>query len=330
MNFFVGNIESITDPLKNGRVKCRVLGDHTSDRVILPTDDLPWATPLNDIHSHSSMGKGQTPLGLRVGSWVVGFYLDAKKQRPMILGSIAGNPGENDVNRLAVNDPDLEHPSLTQRKAARTQSVAQPDRQLRRVKVFGQTVGEVPSENNDPWSEPDAGYNAEYPENHVYESTSGHIMEFDDTIDKERIHLRHEVGTGYEIHPDGTKVDIVKKDQYSVVEGSHYCNIKDNETVTINGSLKVLVNTDKGSNDYTIQVDEGGNCNIQTDSGQINLVTGGHSNDINIVSSGNINMSAMQSLNVRVLGDLNEDVEGKQTTQVTGNIDIDGSRIDLN
>ena len=41
-------------------------------------------------------------------------------------------------------------------------------------------------------------------------------------------------------------------------------------------------------------------------------------------------MSAMQSLNVRVLGDLNEDVEGKQTTQVTGNIDIDGSRIDLN
>ena len=330
MNFFVGNIESITDPLKNGRVKCRGLGDPTSDRVILPTDDLPWATPLNDIHSHSSMGKGQTPLGLRVGSWVVGFYLDAKKQRPMILGSIAGNPGENDGNRLAVNDPDLEHPSLTQRKAARTQSVAQPDRQLLSVKVFGQTVGEVASENNDPWSEPETPYAAEYPENHVYESTSGHIMEFDDTIDKERIHLRHEVGTGYEIHPDGTKVDIVKKDQYSVVEGSHYCNIKDNETVTINGSLKVLVNTDKGSNDYTIQVDEGGNCNIQTDSGQINLVTGGHSNDINIVSSGNINMSAMQSLNVRVLGDLNEDVEGKQTTQVTGNIDIDGSRIDLN
>ena len=330
MNFFVGNIESITDPLKNGRVKCRVLGDHTSDRVILPTDDLPWAPPLNDIHSHSSAGKGQTPLGLRVGSWVVGFYLDAKKQRPMILGSIAGNPGENDVNRLAVNDPDLEHPSLTQRKAARTQSVAQPDRQLRRVKVFGQSVGDVAAENNDPGSEPETPYAAEYPENHVYESTSGHIMEFDDTIDKERIHLRHEVGTGYEIHPDGTKVDIVKKDQYSVVEGSHYCNIKDNETVTINGSLKVLVNTDKGSNDYTIQVDEGGNCNIQTDSGQINLVTGGHSNDINIVSSGNINMSAMQSLNVRVLGDLNEDVEGKQTTQVTGNIDIDGSRIDLN
>ena len=74
--------------------------------------------------------------------------------------------------------------------------MAGPDRQLRRVKVFGQTVGEVASENNDPWSEPETPYAAEYPENHVYESTSGHIMEFDDTIDKERIHLRHEIGTG--------------------------------------------------------------------------------------------------------------------------------------
>ena len=90
------------------------------------------------------------------------------------------------------------------------------------------------------------------------------------------------------------------------------------------------MNTDKGSNDYTIQIDDGGNCNIQVDNGQINLVTGGSGNDINIVSSGDINMSAQQDLNVKVLGDLSEDVEGKQTTQVTGNIDIDGSRIDLN
>ena len=173
----------------------------------------------------------------------------------------------------------------------------------------------------------------------MYESTSGHIMEFDDTVDetdpdkpipKERIHLRHRIGTSTEMLPDGDKIDITKKDAYSIIEGSHYCNIKDNETITINGSLKVLVNTDKGSNDYTIQIDDGGNCNIQVDNGQINLVTGGSGNDINIVSSGDINMSAQQDLNVKVLGDLSEDVEGKQTTQVTGNIDIDGSRIDLN
>ena len=339
MNFFIGNVESISDPLKNGRVKVRILGDHTSDKEILPTDDLPWATPLNDIHSHSSAGIGQTPLGLRVGSWVVGFYLDAKKQRPLILGSLAGNPGENDVNRLAVNDPDLEHNSLTTRKAARTLEVAGPDRAEKKLRVFGQEVGNIASENNDPWSEPSIPYNAIYPDNHVYESTNGHLLEFDDSVDKtdpekpishERIHLRHKGGTGIEMHPNGDKVDIVKKDAYSIIEGSHFCNIKNNESITINGSLKVLINTDKGSNDYTLQIDDGGNCNIQVDNGQINLVTGGSGNDINLISSGDINMEANQNLNVKILGDVNEDVEGNQTTQVTGNIDIDANRIDLN
>ena len=325
LQFFIGDVEKITDPLYIGRLKVRIFGDHTLDKEILPTDDLPWATVLNDVHSHSTTGKGQTPLGLRVGSKVVGFYLDAAKQRPVILGSI---PGKDDVNTLATAQSD--HASLTARKEARTTNIATPVTDAKTIEVFGQTVGSVGASISEPFSEPEIPYAAIYPENHVLETTSGHLVELDDTDTKERIHLRHAVGTGLEIHPDGTRVDITKKDAYNIIDGHHYCHIKDNETVTINGSLKVLVNTDKGSNDYTIQVDEGGNCNIQTDSGQINLVTGGHSNDINIVSSGNINMSAMQSLNVRVLGDLNEDVEGKQVTQVTGNIDIDGSRIDLN
>ena len=325
LQFFIGDVEKITDPLYIGRLKVRIFGDHTLDKEILPTDDLPWATVLNDVHSHSTTGKGQTPLGLRVGSKVVGFYLDASKQRPVILGSI---PGKDDVNTLATAQS--EHATLTARKEARTTNIATPVTDAKTIEVFGQAVGSVGASISQPFSEPEIPYAAIYPENHVLETTSGHLVELDDTDTKERIHLRHAVGTGIEIHPDGTRVDITKKDAYNMIDGNHYCHIKDNETVTINGSLKVLINTDKGSNDYTIQVDEGGNCNVQVDSGQINLVTGGHSNDINIVSSGNINMSAMQSLNVRVLGDLNEDVEGKQTTQVTGNIDIDGSRIDLN
>ena len=84
LEFFIGDVEKILDPLYIGRIKVRVYGDHTLDKEILPTDDLPWATVLNDIHSHSTTGKGQTPLGLRVGSKVVGFYLDAAKQLSLI------------------------------------------------------------------------------------------------------------------------------------------------------------------------------------------------------------------------------------------------------
>ena len=341
MNFFIGKVEDILDPLLTGRVKLRILGDHTDDKEILPTEDLPWATPLNDIHSHSTTGKGQTPLGVRIDTWVVGFYLDgARKQRPVVLGSL---PGEADVNTLATNTE--EHISLTERKASRLNDndepiqIATPNIESKTIEIFGESIGEIPQITGEPWVEPEIPHNSIYPDNHVYESTNGHIMEFDDTIDETdpdkpidhtRIHLRHRVGTGTEMFPDGDKVDNIKKDHYEIIDGAHYAHIKSNETITINGSLKVLVNTDKGANDYTIQVDDGGSCNVQVDDGQINLITGGDGNDINIYSSGDINMRAKQDIHMRALGNFKKDIEGFSKEETTSYVDIDASRIDLN
>ena len=340
LQFFIGDVEKITDPLYIGRLKVRIFGDHTLDKDILPTDDLPWATVLNDVHSHSTTGKGQTPLGLRVGSKVVGFYMDAAKQRPVILGSI---PGKDDVNTLATALS--EHSSLTARKASRLDvndqviQIPTPVTDAKTIEVLGAQVGSVEASISDPFSEPEIPYGAIYPDNHVLETTGGHLLEFDDTIDttdadnpvsKERIHLRHKIGTSVEMFPDGTRVDNIKKDAYDIIDGNHYAHIKDNETITINGSLKVLVNTDKGSNDYTIQVDDGGNVNIQVDSGQINLVTGGDGNDINLVSSGDINMSARQDVNIRALGNFIKDIEGISKEDTTGNYSVNADRIDLN
>ena len=48
-------------------------------------------------------------------------------------------------------------------------------------------------------------YAAKYPYNHVFESESGHIKEYDDTPGSERIHEYHTAGTFYEIDADGTK-----------------------------------------------------------------------------------------------------------------------------
>ena len=341
MNFFIGKVEDILDPLLTGRVKLRILGDHTDDKEILPTADLPWATPLNDIHSHSTTGKGQTPLGVRIDTGVVGFYLDGmRKQRPVVLGSL---PGEADVNTLATNTD--EHISLTERKASRLNEnnepiqIATPSIESKTIEIFGETIGTIPQITGEPWVEPEIPHNSIYPDNHVYESTNGHIMEFDDTIDETdpdnpidhtRIHLRHRVGTGTEMFPDGDKVDNIKKDHYEIIDGAHYAHIKTNETITINGSLKVLVNTDKGANDYTIQVDDGGSCNVQVDDGQINLITGGDGNDINIYSSGDINMRAKQDIHMRALGNFKKDIEGFSKEETTSYVDIDASRIDLN
>ena len=66
-------------------------------------------------------------------------------------------------------------------------------------------------------SEPPTQYNAKYPYNHVMETESGHITEYDDTPDYERIHTWHKSGTFSEYHPDGALVTKVKKKRTDVV-----------------------------------------------------------------------------------------------------------------
>ena len=47
--WFVGVVEDRADPKKLGRVRVRCLGYHTENLDKLPTDDLPWAHPMNPI-----------------------------------------------------------------------------------------------------------------------------------------------------------------------------------------------------------------------------------------------------------------------------------------
>ena len=80
-----------------------------------------------------------------------------------------------------------------------------------------------------------------YPFNHVNESESGHVLELDDTPDKERIHLYHRKGTRVEIDKDGNYIEKVVKDKYSVVLGDDTVTISGNVTVNITGDADVTV-----------------------------------------------------------------------------------------
>ena len=59
--------------------------------------------------------------------------------------------------------------------------------------------------DGEAWAEPESPYEATYPYNHVYETESGHIREFDDTKFRTRIHERHRSGSYYEIDDGGNK-----------------------------------------------------------------------------------------------------------------------------
>ena len=357
--WFVGVVEDRQDPQTLGRLRVRCLGYHTENLDKLPTSDLPWAHVMNPITSATVSGLGQSPLGAVEGTWVVGFFQDGgDAQQPIIIGTLPGVPSElpdidsnkgfqdavngvypkykeTDVNRLAVNaksvdssgrSADVEtnpHSTLTIRKADRTKSIGRAD--FNEVQAFMSDLDNQTLSGDDgtAFSEPETPYNATYPHNHVYESESGHIREIDDTPGAERIHERHASGTGYEIHPDGSKVTRVKKDNYDLVTGDDFAHIKGNSSTTVDGGVRVFVNADSSTDNqnYTIEVGNNANVNIQVNKGDVNVSTLGEG-DINLNSTGNINMQTngfrlqAQTVDISVSGQWMETTKDK--TESTG------------
>ena len=386
-NWFVGVVEDRTDPQTLGRLRVRCLGYHTEGLDKLPTDKLPWAHVMNPVTSATVSGLGQSPLGAVEGTWVIGFFQDGEDaQQPIIIGTLPGVPSElpdtgskkgfmdtsgnypkykneTDVNRLAVNDADLPHSSLTIRKADLDLSVgtAQIDGIFNGVAPIEQDLDEGGSVSprsgvvvGGEWSEPTTPYDAKYPHNHVYESESGHIREIDDTPNKERIHERHNSGTGYEIHPEGNKVTRVKQDNYTIVTNDDYTHIQGTQRHTTDEGVRIRVNADgEEGNNYNIEVGAGSHVNVEVNKGNINLTTlSPDVGDININASRDLNMQVGRNVNLQVLNKVDIDVKGlwrenvdngktESTTTHTMNatlqdingsseVDIDGGTINLN
>ena len=368
--WFVGVVEDRNDPKTLGRLRVRCLGYHTEDLTKLPTSDLPWAHVMNPITSATVSGIGQSPLGAVEGTWVVGFFTDGSDaQQPMIMGTLPGVPAklptkdatkgfqdvtnanypkylETDVNRLAVNEKIEDddgnvsesnpHSTLTIRRADRDLAVG-----IAQIDGIFDGVAPIDSDLDTTfWDEPATEYNATYPRNHVYESEGGHIREIDDTPGAERIHERHNSGSGYEIFPNGTKVTRVKGKNYNIVSDDEYCHIQGTARETIDKGLRIRVNAEGiTGNNYNIEVGQGSNVNVEVNGGNINLTTLGTGED-----AGDININASRDLNVQVGRNMTMDVSetitetSKSKTQSTQNThqqnaalhDINGNRIDLN
>jgi len=101
-NWWVGQVEgTASDEVNNKggyRCKVRIVGDHPGDPELVSTADLPWATmmmPVNIPYIPGNSGGGHHQL--EIGCWVIGFYLDTEKQKPIIMGSIGMTPGATKV-----------------------------------------------------------------------------------------------------------------------------------------------------------------------------------------------------------------------------------------
>ena len=282
--WWTGVVEDRNDPAKLGRVRVRCLGFHTEDKVDIPTEALPWAHVMQTIHDPSMQGMGNTPAFMVEGTWVVGFFRDVQdKQQPIVMGTLPGysqvpddigddksveaikkyregdekgftdpnkkypqypneksghDLGESDVNRLARNDVDFQHNMLTEKKD------------------LHESFESVETTRGRSWGIPKYAEFTKYPFNHVFESESGHIREYDDTEFEERIHEYHRTGTYYEVDGGGNRVTHVVGDNYELIAGSNYINVKGEVNLTVEGTCNTLVRED-----WNIKVE--GNLNLE-------------------------------------------------------------------
>jgi len=226
--WFFGIVEDREDPKKIGRVRVRIYNVHpftaggAPDTVNVPTDHLPWATVINSIISAgvlgvNSDGVGVSPTGIMVGTTVFGFFADGREsQIPVILGTLAGIVGSKEDNELP-------------KSATGTNSAAQ-------IKESSKVGSASPFSG-----EPSSPYNAKYPYNKVLRTESGHLIEIDDTVSKERIHIMHKSGTYVEIDQSGQVVIKSVDNRFDVTTKDNNVYVGGNVNVRVKGNVNMLV-----------------------------------------------------------------------------------------
>jgi hypothetical protein len=290
--WWIGVVEDRQDPEQLGRVRVRCFGWHSEEKNKIPTDSLPWAHPVIPVNA----GSFGTP---KEGEMVFGFFVDGESaQQPAIVGIVPGKPLKKPNYQNGFTDPRTNLSSAPKKPddAAETYPKSKYLREptinrLSRGKADGTIIStrkknlkkNVKSAGGVNWSEPSPSFAPQYPYNNAYESESGHALEFDDTPNNERVHLAHRSGAYFEFDKDGSRLERVQKDNYTVIMGDDFIYVKGKATITVDGNFNLKTSTinieAKAINiaaDDDIKI-KGKNVSIESTS-NMNLKAGGKGN----------------------------------------------------
>ena len=256
-------------------------------------DVTPVQSPTPPVNSTPTSSGQKTADTMSAG------FKDPKGKYPLYLN-------EPDTNKLARHE-DIKKTIVRKKELAREK--------------------QVETAQGKKWDQAKIPYNAQYPYNHVYMSESGHVMEFDDTEKKERVHLYHKSGTYMEVDANGTKTNRIIGDKFEILERNGYVYIKGSADVTIEGEHNILVKNALNLDVYGKTIINVFNDTVMNVSGIMDLAV---KEDLNIRAK-NINMETYGgNFNVKSSRHVNVEAAAVQNFKAGATFNVDSVRTDFN
>jgi len=327
-SWFIGVVEDRADPEKAGRVRVRCLGYHSANIQEIPKDDLPWASVMMPVTAGANSGIGFSPHFLIEGTWVVGFFRDPAKQEPVIIGAIPGKNTTDTTNfTVAASskvggfstekegggfvDPNAKYPSELYLDIADTNLLAQESVDTHPSKKTKDTLDSWSTASGSAEQIASTQASAKYPTNHVFETESGHYVEFDDTEGNERIQLYHKMGTFIEIDKSGNVVIKTVGNVTNIVAGNMDTYVKGNYSVSAGGNIDVYA---------------GGNLTEKVDGNRKTTITG---ND-EVAITGTLTAKVTKDVTNTYSANLTTTITALGSIKATGAMTVGGSSISFN
>ena len=344
--WWTGIVENRNDPLKMGQCQVRCVGWDADNKMYLPTEDLPWAKPLLPVN-------GTEVYAPKEGDMVIGFFIDGESAQERVMMGVLPNIPLKEANpQEAFADPRTAEELATAPKTPKEKTyntdgtgieVIERDQAESYPKLLDEPTTSRIARNdadtitktfiqeridnvvtgietvNDTWDEPETPYNTVYPYNNVVETESGHLLEFDDTPEAERIHLAHRNGSFQEWFPDGDKVEKVTKDNYQIIMGDDRVYIMGKCLITVQGDAEIYVKENVYLLvDKNVEATVHGNITAQVDG------------NVDATVDGNVTATIGGNMTSTVDGNFKMDVGGTTTFTSGGNFKVTAPRIDLN
>ena len=177
------------------------------------------------------------------------------------------------------------------------------------------------------YDEPSSAFSAKYPFNHVLETESGHIQEWDDTPGYERTHTYHRKGTFTEVDTNGSEIHHIVGDSYTIIDRNGCIFISGECNLTTEGKINILCQSDANievSRDLTMKVGGDFNLGVAKD---FTVAVGG---TVSMQAGSNMLLQANTSMHLTAASELHAYSGSSMHLKASGTWNADGTRIDFN